>query len=178
MKRAFSALSWACLLVGLCSAPLRAQTVVAGVAQPDPQPAGLGSAVPPALPALPAPMTADAAALMEVFGHRAGLHRIATGFGQRMRSDSRTARFFANTKLPSLANQLADQFCQVLGGPCVYEGDTMKASHADLGIARADFLAAVELLQAAMDANGIPFAAQNRLLARLAPMHRDIVTVR
>lgn len=176
--RAFSALSLACLLVGLCSAPLRAQTVVAGVAQPDPQTAGLGSAVPPALPALPAPMTADAAALMEVFGHRAGLHRIATGFGQRMRSDSRTARFFANTKLPSLANQLADQFCQVLGGPCVYEGDTMKASHADLGIARADFLAAVELLQAAMDANGIPFAAQNRLLARLAPMHRDIVNVR
>lgn len=27
-----------------------------------------------------------------------------------------------------------------------------------------------------MDAKGIPFAAQNRMLARLAPMHRDIIT--
>jgi hemoglobin len=26
-----------------------------------------------------------------------------------------------------------------------------------------------------MDAQGIPFSAQNKLLARLAPMHRDIV---
>ncbi|MEP6740378.1 MAG: group 1 truncated hemoglobin, partial [Caldimonas sp.] len=28
-----------------------------------------------------------------------------------------------------------------------------------------------------MDASGISFADQNRLLARLAPMHRDVVNV-
>ena len=41
----------------------------------------------------------------------------------------------------------------------------------------ADFNALVEVLQAAMDAQGIPYAAQNRLLALLAPMHRDVITV-
>lgn len=38
------------------------------------------------------------------------------------------------------------------------------------------FNALVEVLQSAMDAQGIPFAQQNRLLALLAPMHRDVIT--
>jgi hemoglobin len=29
-----------------------------------------------------------------------------------------------------------------------------------------------------MDAQGIAFGAQNQLLARLAPMHRDVITVK
>jgi hemoglobin len=33
----------------------------------------------------------------------------------------------------------------------------------------------VEVLQDTMDAQGIPFRDQNRLLARLAPMHREII---
>ena len=35
--------------------------------------------------------------------------------------------------------------------------------------------ALVEVLQDTMDAQGIPFRDQNRLLARLAPMHREII---
>ncbi len=34
----------------------------------------------------------------------------------------------------------------------------------------------LEVLQVAMDARNIPFATQNQLLARLAPMHRDVIT--
>jgi hemoglobin len=33
------------------------------------------------------------------------------------------------------------------------------------------------MAQQAMSAQGVPFATQNRLLALLAPMHRDVVTV-
>ena len=36
--------------------------------------------------------------------------------------------------------------------------------------------ALVEVLQLSMDAQGIPFRAQNQLLAQLAPMHRDTIT--
>jgi hemoglobin len=72
---------------------------------------------------------------------------------------------------------LVDQFCVTLGGPCVYKGADMKSSHANLDITKGDFNALVEVLQAAMDAQGIPYAAQNRLLALLAPMHRDVITV-
>jgi len=52
----------------------------------------------------------------------------------------------------------------------------MVDAHAGLGIRRADFNALVEHLQDAMDAAGLPFATQNRLLARLAFSHRDVVT--
>ena len=51
----------------------------------------------------------------------------------------------------------------------------MKEAHDGMDITRGDFNALVEVLQDAMDAQGIPFRAQNRLLAQLAPMHRDIV---
>jgi hemoglobin len=54
----------------------------------------------------------------------------------------------------------------------------MKTAHADLDIRKGDFNALVEVLQQAMDARGIPFRAQNQLLAQLAHMHRDVITVR
>lgn len=52
----------------------------------------------------------------------------------------------------------------------------MKASRAELGIRKADFNALVDVLQVAMDARQMPFRDQNRLLALLAPVHRDIIT--
>ena len=73
---------------------------------------------------------------------------------------------------------LTDQICQLSGGPCQYEGGDMKSAHADMDITKAHFNALVEVLQAAMAAQGIAFTQQNRLLALLAPMHRDIITVR
>ena len=64
----------------------------------------------------------------------------------------------------------------ILGGPCGYTGRDMKSSHKGLDIGRGHFNALVEDLQIAMDKRGIPFRAQNKLLAKLAPMHREIET--
>ena len=75
-----------------------------------------------------------------------------------------------------LAEQLRDQFCEVAGGPCKLDSAGMKQTHEDLKIGKADFNALVEVLQQTMDDRGIPFGTQNRLLALLAPMHRDIIT--
>ena len=44
-----------------------------------------------------------------------------------------------------------------------------------MNISHADFNALVEVLIDAMEKNDVSVAAQNRLLQRLAPMHRDIV---
>lgn len=140
------------------------------------QPAAPVNAAPGAAAAASTP-SADDLALMQAYGQRAGLGRLADDLVERLRVDARIGAFFKDTKPAHLKQQLADQFCAVLNGPCVYDGETMKNSHADLKISRRDFLALVELLQAAMDAQQIPFAAQNRLLARLAPMHREIITL-
>jgi hemoglobin len=72
--------------------------------------------------------------------------------------------------------QLVEQICQVTGGPCDYQGKDMKTAHMDMRISKSDFNALVEVLQATMDAQGISFSTQNQLLARLAPMHRAVIT--
>ena len=52
----------------------------------------------------------------------------------------------------------------------------MVGSHAHLGLRMRDMNAVVEHLRDSMEESGVPFRAQNRLLALLAPLHRDIVT--
>lgn len=119
-------------------------------------------------------MSGDAS-LYKALGEKAGIASLTDDFVARLKADSRISEMFKNTKSQYLSNQLADQFCAVSGGPCKYSGADMKSSHANLDIGKADFNALVEDLQKAMDAKGIAFSAQNELLAKLAPMHRDII---
>jgi len=111
-------------------------------------------------------------------GAQSGITQLSDDFVTRLMADQRLRPFFEKTNLPHFKLQLADQFCVVSGGPCVYKGADMKSSHANFDIAKADFNALVEVLQQSMDAKGIPFRAQNRLLALLAPMHREVITVK
>lgn len=113
--------------------------------------------------------------LYQAWGGQAGIRAVMDDFVPRLFSDPRTAPFFKDTNRQNLVERLTEQLCREAGGPCVYTGAPMKLVHADLGIAKRDFNALVELLQQSMDTKGIPFAAQNRMLARLARMHRDIV---
>lgn len=114
--------------------------------------------------------------LYQSLGEKPGVTALASDFVDRMKAHPRIGTMFDKIKPAYLEEQIADQFCEVSGGPCQYDGETMKNSHAELGIDKAQFNLVVEILQAAMDAQGIPFTAQNQLLAKLAPMHRDIIT--
>ena len=114
--------------------------------------------------------------LYRAFGEKVGLATLMTDFVGRLKADTQIGRYFKDVNAKNLAMQLTDQLCKVAGGPCEYEGATMKQSHADLGITRADFNRLVEVLQDTMNARGIAFGVQNAMLARLAPMVRDIQT--
>ncbi len=116
--------------------------------------------------------------LFAALGGKAGLVGLMDDFVPRLAADPKIGSFFKRTDLNDFKKQLVDQFCVVAGGPCDYEGATMKKAHADEHITKADFNRLVEILQDAMDARGIAYADQNRLLARLAPMHRDVITVK
>ncbi|MBI5255502.1 MAG: group 1 truncated hemoglobin [Burkholderiales bacterium] len=122
-----------------------------------------------------APSTAETETY-RAFGEKPGLVRLMDDFMQRLLADERTAAFFREVNQAHVKRELVEQFCALLAGPCRYEGVDMKTIHQDLAIRKREFNALVELLQQAMAAQGVPFAAQNRLLARLAPMHRDIIT--
>jgi hemoglobin len=116
------------------------------------------------------------AGLYQAFGAKNGLATLMNAFVERLAVDDRTRVYFANADKPRLKEQLTEQLCMLAGGPCVYRGAQMRGVHRGLEIGRSDFNALVEVLQDCMDAQGIPFTTQNGMLARLAPMHREIVT--
>lgn len=113
--------------------------------------------------------------ILASFGGYEGLGRLTADFVERVQKHPRIGRFFKETDGERLAAMLSDQFCDVLGAGCKYSGKNMPEVHRGLGIGTADFNALVETLQEALDAAQVPVAQQNRLLARLAPMHRDVV---
>jgi hemoglobin len=121
---------------------------------------------------------AQDASLYMALGEVAGLTKLTDDFVDRLKVDARLAPAFKDTNAKNLKKMLMQQFCKVSGGPCVYEGADMKSAHANMDITKTDFNALVEVLQQSMDANGIAFTTQNQLLARLAPMHRDVITVK
>ena len=125
-----------------------------------------------AYPVQPAP------GLYQAVGEKTGIRALMDDFVVRLKADSRIGDQFKETNAENLASQLTDQVCQLAGGPCIYKGPDMKTTHEGMEITRAHFNALVEVLQASMDAKGIPFQRQNQILALLAPMHRDTVTVR
>jgi hemoglobin len=116
--------------------------------------------------------------LYVAFGGKKGLDAIALDVVLRSKRDPRISKYFEKTNAQGLADALAEQFCFLLGGPCVYSGATMAKAHKDMGIRTADLLALVETLQDAMDEAKIPYATQNKLVALLAPMNRDVVEKR
>lgn len=115
-------------------------------------------------------------ALYRALGGEAGIARIVDGMVDRAYADPRIQKKFDGVNPKALKESLRNQFCVLSGGACKYEGETMKNSHAHLALTKADFNALVEDLQFAMDDAKVPFSVQNRLLALLAPMHRDIIT--
>lgn len=114
--------------------------------------------------------------VFDQFGGKPGLVTLMNDFMDNLMADPRTHPYFADTDREHIKAELVDQFCVILDGPCTYTGKDMVKVHRGMGVNRAAFNALVEDLQTAMDKNNVPFRAQNKLLAKLAPMHPAIIT--
>jgi hemoglobin len=123
----------------------------------------------------PAPAHPELRGVLEQFGGEPGLVALMDEFMAIMLDNPELAPFFEFSDQAKVKRQLAEQFCVILGGGCTYTGRDMVESHQGLAITRGNFNALVEDLQTAMNRRGIPFRAQNQLLAKLAPMHREII---
>ena len=109
-------------------------------------------------------------------GERGGIDRVVETFMVLLQADERVGNSLKDADIAHLKLKLAEQFCHVSGGPCDYTGKSMVDIHDGLNITSAQFYALVEDLQIAMQRNGVATPVQNKLLAKLAPMHRDVVT--
>ncbi|MDH1265567.1 group 1 truncated hemoglobin [Pseudomonas sp. GD03944] len=113
--------------------------------------------------------------LYRALGEQAGITRIVEGMLMNIARDRRIVRHFEKIDIVRLRDKLVEQFCVEAGGPCTYTGDSMEESHKGQRLTPSDFNALVENLQDAMDTEGVPVPAQNRLLARLAPMRAQVI---
>lgn len=115
-------------------------------------------------------------AMAAAFKGQDGIRRIAARTVELSEADPRIAEIFVAHDMVRLRRTLFEQFCFILNAGCDYTGRDMRASHADLGVRKADLNALVENLQQAMREERVPFAAQNRFLAKLAPMSDKVIT--
>lgn len=125
-------------------------------------------------PAGAEPIAGDS--VYKAFHEQAGIDRIIDDFVARVTTDPRIAERFQGANLVRLRLELKQQVCYLTGGPCTYSGKDMKTAHAGMNLENKDFNALAEDLQLSMDKEQVDFHAQNRLLAKLAPMQRAIVT--
>lgn len=109
-------------------------------------------------------------------GGKQGIKNIVSTFVKLVLADQRINANFRDTDKVNLEMRLAEQFCELSGGPCKYGGKSMADIHDGLNITTAQFNALAEQLQVAMEQHDVPSRIQNKLVAKLAPMHRDIVS--
>lgn len=109
-------------------------------------------------------------------GRSEGISKIVNDFIPLIQSDPRISSFFSKIKKDEFSALLVAQFCELAGGPCQYKGKDMYDAHQGMQISNAHFNALAEDLQIAMEKNAIPSSISNRLVAKLAPMQRPIVS--
>jgi hemoglobin len=142
---------------------------------------GLALAALFALAALPARGSSHAEMAPSLYKRLGGYDALAAvtdDFIGRMASDARLAKFFAGHSKDSLGRirqLVVDQLCAATGGPCVYIGRDMKATHEGLGITEADWQAAAAHLVATLDKLKVPAKEKGEVLALVTTLHDDIV---
>lgn len=115
-------------------------------------------------------------AVFQQLGGKVGIDKIVADFLPLLLADDRIKDTFKDADMERLGVLLAEQFCQLTGGPCNYSGKDMSEAHKDMHLNNAQFNALAEDLQFAMEKNGIASPAQNKLIAKLAPMQHAVVT--
>jgi hemoglobin len=108
-------------------------------------------------------------------GGEAGVAAISNTLIDRVAQDPRLGQSFKDANLGHIKQMLAEQICELSGGPCRYSGDSMKQSHTGHHIGEAEFYGMVADLRVILKDQRVSQGATNELLRLLAPMKRDIV---
>jgi len=113
--------------------------------------------------------------LYDRLGAEAGVAAITSSLIDRVSADPVLGRSFKDSNLKRIKKLLAEQICDLSGGPCHYSGDSMKEVHAGHHISEAEFYGMVDTLRGILKQQHVALSATNELLRLLAPMKRDIV---
>jgi truncated hemoglobin YjbI len=134
-------------------------------------PAAFSPAPPLGAPAAAAPSTS----LYIRLGGKEAVSAVVEDFAGNVLADNRINKKFAKSDAPRLVANLKDFVCFATGGPCQYNGLSMKESHKNMGTTAGEFTALVEDLIKTLDKFKVPEKEKNELLTALAGLKGDIV---
>ncbi|MBO0725964.1 MAG: group 1 truncated hemoglobin [Blastocatellia bacterium] len=100
---------------------------------------------------------------------------VVDDFAGNVLGDTRINRKFAKTDAPRLLANLKDFVCFATGGPCRYNGLSMKKAHEHMRVTGGEFNALVEDLVKTLDKFNVGDQEKKELLSALAGTRGDIV---
>jgi hemoglobin len=123
------------------------------------------------------PDAAPPPTLYDRLGGKGGVDQVVDSLSKNLLADPRVNKVFKKSKdgLSHFKQALTAQICQLAGGPCQYDGKTMKDAHHGMGVTDAQFDAVIEDLKLALDEKGVSEQDKSELFAALAPTRADIV---
>lgn len=113
--------------------------------------------------------------LYERIGGQSTIEKLVDEFIKNIANDEQVLPYFRKSDVTHFRKGFIAHFCEVVNGSCEYKGDNMVDIHTGMNINEADFNRTVELLIDAMEKVGISYRQQNEILARLAPLRKDII---
>ena len=122
-------------------------------------------------------MTTQTKSLYDRLGGLDMINALTESWVARVGGDDRANGKFARTDIPRLMKEVADQLCEVTGGPCTYTGRSMAETHAGMHTTAGEFDVVMQHLDAALDELNVPGAERAELVGLLMPMRDDIVEV-
>src|ERR1700745_2390115 len=122
-------------------------------------------------------MTTQTKSLYDRLGSGDAINAITETWGARGGGGARANGKFARTDIGRLKKELADQLCEVTGGPCTYTGRSMRTTHDGMQVTAGEFEVVMQHLEAALDELNVPRTEHDELTGLLRPMREDIVEV-
>jgi len=108
-------------------------------------------------------------------GQKNGIDQMTTAILKRVYADDRINFLFEDVDRPEFHRLITEQICMETGGPCIYQGLSMREAHSGQSIQFSEFDMFIEDFILGMEDVQIPFRIQNKVLAIFAPMRSDIV---
>jgi hemoglobin len=115
--------------------------------------------------------------LYDRLGGLDAINALTEAWVARVGGDDRANGKFVRTDIPRLMKEVADQLCEVTGGPCTYTGRTMRETHTGMGTTAGEFDVVMQHLRGALDELSVPKTEQDELVDLIMPMRDDTVEV-
>jgi hemoglobin len=108
-------------------------------------------------------------------GEQSGIEKITSDLVDNHLANPTILARFANTDVARLKRMAADFVITGTGGPQVYQGEDMRAIHANMNINDIEFMAVVDDAMNALDKNGIGQREKEEVLFILYSLRPEVV---